>query len=388
MNRNELSNKLKSGALPMAIGVLGLISVFVLIIFTYNSSHINFRSYIHHHKLLYAYSDQALLKAATSQLKNGEIIQANGFRTLFKKGNHGLFELLELNTFKGNDTLNRFVQMGYEVDSSMPQLHVVERNQQIRLIGKGSLKGIFSLPVKGFSKTSLFDKTFEGKLNPDRIINSSRFFPKLSHLVEKRIVQLLENQSLDSLFLKELPLVYSLDSIVIGPQDDIEANSVVIAPKIKIMEGVNKPLQLFAKDSIIVERGVILKYPSAVALSQVHEERRQKGSLVQIGEGSKVLGLIVVLCDERDYKSPPNLELLENAEVFGRIYNQGSTRHEGKLNGWMISSSLHGVIGQKKVESVIYNGSIEPLIDLESPFLLPRLLLDDKNLQPKSIQLL
>lgn len=386
MRRKFTWTRINGAALPLAIGTVGIISIFIYIILSVTKANITLRAGINSNKLLYAYNDQALSEAIEIDEVDGKIVHANKFQTNFQKANYGLFETIRLITRSEDDSLDRWILLGDRLDTNLPQIWVPDRNQEIRILGDGVIEGNFVIPSKGFSKSSIYNTSFNGQLIAHSIKNSSAFLPELDKAKKREIQKLFESKK--NGLEQDLPILYSADSILIFPEDDLANNSIVIAPKIILKRGVKKSLQLFAKDTIIIEENVELHYPSTIAIFQEYLNERNASSLLRIHSGSKMVGTILVLYDQKNYRNMPRIELLNDTEFYGQIFNEGSSRIEGKLFGSICTTQFHGEIDGKEVINLIYNGSISPIPKETQKILLPRILEKSQKAIPKSIMLL
>lgn len=124
--------------------------------------------------------------------------------------------------------------------------------------------------------------------------------------------------------------------IVASEGIEVSANSVLedvllVAPKIVIEAGFQGTLQAFAWDSLVVETGVFLDFPSVLCLLP-YEERTNFSPEIVLQEDSEMIGtLMVPRFRYNTYKSKVTIE--PTAKITGQVFVKGVLQHKGIVWG-------------------------------------------------------
>jgi hypothetical protein len=161
--------------------------------------------------------------------------------------------------------------------------------------------------------------------------------------------------------IKDLMPLAGRDLTIDGFQD--LSDTVLVARKVRIEKGFTGPVQVFALDSIIVEAGVTLEYPSGL-FSEKH---------VSIGDGSAVNGYVVVIppegSDEPDIMQA-NYKQSRLARVRGMIYIDGIAQIQGIVSGTAFLDRAIYYSPQGYYENMLYDLTILENREMAWPLLL------------------
>lgn len=144
---------------------------------------------------------------------------------------------------------------------------------------------------------------------------------------------------LNGVSLKGNAMVVSTDHLVIPSSCTLD-NVVAVARKITVERGFRGRVQLFASDTIAIEEGVFLDFPS-VAMVAVAPSAKGKGALT-LGKGSVLSGALV-FSDERsrDIFSLSAADLAAGSTVNGVVYCSGLLNLSGKVYGTVYTSYFY-----------------------------------------------
>jgi hypothetical protein len=273
-----------------------------------------------------------------------------------KKTNWGIFDICSASAFSGRDTLYKVFSLANSIDSAKwAALYLIDEDRPVSVSGNTLIRGNAFIPKAGIRTAYVDNKAYTG--NPD-IINgkTSDSERKLPQLYEARLEQLKKQltqspppgdlpsgtDSISRSFLKPT-LTYSFgkqvktighislggniilysDTTLIIDSTARLSNVMVFAKGVSVKSGFRGSCQLFASDSISVERDCHFSYPSSLGIL-----RFSTGNTVglpaklDIGERSACEGLIFSY--QKDEKQlPPVISLGKEAKIRGQVYSMG-----------------------------------------------------------------
>jgi hypothetical protein len=124
--------------------------------------------------------------------------------------------------------------------------------------------------------------------------------------------------------------------IVANERIEVSENSVLedvllVAPEIVIKAGFQGTVQAFAWDSLVVETGVFLDFPSVLCLLP-YEERTDFSPEIVLQEGAEMIGTLMVPSFRYNtYKSKVTIE--PTAKITGQVFVKGVLQHKGIVLG-------------------------------------------------------
>lgn len=145
-------------------------------------------------------------------------------------------------------------------------------------------------------------------------------------------------------------IVVESDNTITVKQSCSLDNSILKARKIFIADNFKGRLQVFAKDSIIVGNGVVLKYPSALICCD------NNSSSISIGNNTTICGGVVLINDDKEGKNHGLVKLSNKATVHGLIYTSTNIDCKGMING---SIYCNRVLSEKK--SMFYENCMDSI---------------------------
>ena len=154
----------------------------------------------------------------------------------------------------------------------------------------------------------------------------------------------IENKIIKGNFILTAP-----DSIYIRKNNILE-DVVIMAPKIAIEEGFTGTIQVFAKESITIEKEVTLNYPSVVSLLNKEVDKK---AFVKIKEDVKIAGVVLLFGNDLLHLENLSLEIEAKGIVMGTIYCSGSLSLKSDVYGSVIASKIN-----HKVPSSTYSNTL------------------------------
>ncbi len=276
-----------------------------------------------------------------------------------EKGFRGGFRLLKISSTFNEGAIEKIGLVGVSLKKENTTLYLQDTNTPLVMVGNASIKGKAYIPASGIKAGVISGTYFNGdKLVDGTTSASGSSLPSLesgylSYLSELQtgtsfddgeIVSMnaeLNNSFYDpeKIVSSELPsAIYekaygnvrfqSSKEIVISREANLK-DVLIVSPKVRIEKGFKGRIHIIARDSIIIEEGVVLDYPSSVVL----QSRNENSSTIVIDEKSTVRGNIMYLTDSPSEKPNVNISVSKDAEVDGSIYCMGYLDLRGTVNG-------------------------------------------------------
>lgn len=301
----------------------------------------------------------------------------------FKASVWGLFDRLLIEAYDGGFTSSKDIIVGYRSrEQSRLALYVSNSSPNaLTLVGDARIYGNASVPQGGIkagyynrqgysgkqlidgevqrSEKSLpvFDDDVAGKIQdlrqlltsgardfeqsiPDRMVNS---------FANSRITYFSEDAILVDSYLDGNIAIVSQSDITISSSAALD-NVILVAPIIRFTSGFKGCLQAFATNEIVLEKGVVLKYPSALV---VDSDQRGK---ITITDNCSCNGL-VMLSGERDTEGM--MKIAKSAVINGQVVAAGKCDLEGTINGQLICKSLNIMDGSGDHVNFLKDGVID-----------------------------
>jgi hypothetical protein len=311
----------------------------------------------------------------------------------------GLLDVGFVASWSGKDTVKRSFLIGKQAPDYA--LKLAEGTSPLKVCGNTQVIGTTYLPREGVERGRVNGKYYEngktifGKVNQVGYINQdflkNRFLEieKLStfqnstsdypdtiiHSFGKPTKVLIANYwNTSNWFLKDNIVLVAQNKIVLTA-DALLQDIIVIAPVIEIQSGFAGNIQAFASDSIVVQEGVDLIYPSVLGLLPNSNKDEFSPSLT-IDNNSIIQGAIVVPTlgyQERE----AIVTIKKQARVEGVVWVNAQLQHQGEIIGSVFCKNFF----LQTASSIYENYLLDAVIDrpsLPSSFLVPTLFSDGK----------
>ena len=284
----------------------------------------------------------------------------------------GLLGLIHVTAKHGSAEASRSALIGRKLSGKqLLSFYLQDERQPLTLAGDARLVGNLSLPPAGIRSGRIGNAAFSGrKLFDGNVSDSRKNLPGLDKELLNPIFSELEklstaidpNRFLLDGFSESHPwsegtkifetagsyevraveirgkcLIKAADEIIIGPDAKLE-HCILMARKIRIRSGFKGLLQVFAKESVIVEAGVELPYPSVVMVQGTAD----KAASCRIEANAKVAGSVLFLPhlmrekplrDDQCFIGPL-------AEVKGTLYASYHLDVRGTIQGHTTTGNL------------------------------------------------
>lgn len=267
----------------------------------------------------------------------------------------GIFDLALLKTVIQQDTLSKILLIGKETDLTV--LFLCDEDRPLSVSGDTKVTGKAELPKSGVRKSYAEGKPYT---NNQTIFGSSTHSSRTLKPLDIEILRKIRDEfevGLDALPLFpdaslkrthltatakfKLPKVASLGNVNLDGNIILYSDSIVTiassaklngiqiyAPFIKIDSGFNGNCQLFATDSIIVDRDVVFSYPSVLGVVRKYEGQLQP--TIGIGNNVEFNG-VVFTHEEKKTPMQTMVKIGKDSRVTGEIYVAGILKMERGL---------------------------------------------------------
>ena len=279
------------------------------------------------------------------------------------KRHWGLFEAGVVRSFSGTYSNTKAVLYGYKSSPEDPAIYLTDQGRPLFLCGSTIVKGKCFLPEAGVKRAFIEGQNYLGnELINGAIEKSGNSLPLLNKNQIDRILNILKSGNNNDYDVKEGfsgdTLVHSFfdTTLFIGLKDSLPIRRknlsgniilfstklmildsscrmedvIIFAPSVIIKEGFKGSLQVFAKDSLIVEKNCELKYPSALGLFKIDVKTHQP--FIRIESNSAVRGIVFTAQELTDIDKT-KVSILEKSEVEGQVYADGSLELKGYVYG-------------------------------------------------------
>lgn len=140
-----------------------------------------------------------------------------------------------------------------------------------------------------------------------------------------------------NLVLKGNVIVVASERIEVAANTFLE-DVLLVAPEIIIQSGFQGSLQAFAWDSLVVESGVFLDFPSVLCLLP-YEERTNFSPEIILQEGAEMIGTLMVPSFRYNtYKS--KVTIGATAKITGQVWVNGVLQHKGIVYGSVLCTEF------------------------------------------------
>lgn len=315
MNIGE-TYRLRGLALPAVL--VAAVLILLLILFAYSALTLDMKRYsLYHGKkqqredlksalVLYC-ADSTLCSAGDSvevELFEGHDAVAVSVRPW------GLYERV---TFANGypDEYRVLVGRGYESDARAA-FWLCDRNRALSLAGDARIEGLVYMPLSGINYTEVNSRYYSGGQLAETCLRiSSAELPAVDSACFEYAGNLCRRNG----------ETVTLESMV--------RDTVVCGKTVRIVSGFSGSLQVFASDSVIVEAGAVLEYPSGI-----YVDSGDKRPYVVLKEDAEVNGYVIVTSRNSDSQLRyPSYVQKKGARLNGLLYVDGSCNIEGNIRG-------------------------------------------------------
>ena len=158
---------------------------------------------------------------------------------------------------------------------------------------------------------------------------------------------------LDQTFIGNI-IISSDSGISITSKCSIE-NAILYAPCVKIEDGFNGKLQIFATDSIIIHKNVSLNYPSVICISN----SKIKNPFIDIYENCDINGIILSANYNTKFKNSL-IKIRPTSIINGLVYSDSNVDIQGSIFGSLFCKKTILNSNSSYYEDVFVDATIKP----------------------------
>ena len=402
LNRNKKPGHLTAASLLYAIFVsliIGMICSSFIVVSYYGDLYFQDHQ-IQKSLMIDANSGIQLLLSDQSQIAPDQITKLDLFDdeqhiVELKRKAWGVYEVIQATSTKKRYKETKIALTGVDINhEDRMGLYMTDRNKPLSLCGQSIIKGKTYLPRSGVKRAYIEGQNFIGNelIQGTKATSSSVLPPVNEQLVQSSIFYLnefskandsivhfddlaytdsivnpFENSTLlihsngqitlNDLYLKGNIIIRSERKVTLS--SSCETSDILIyAPNIKVEEGFNGTVQLYASDSLVVASKCSLSYPSSLAL--YNNRRREENQYIALGENSILEGAVFL---KNDYKHPRSRAILsigKNAVVEGLIYCNDYVELQGKVHGSIYCDRFTLKTPSSVYENHLLNAEVDP----------------------------
>lgn len=400
-------HNIPASALGYAISFLLLVGLFTSGVLFITATHKRIETHFLGQEYLLFDNYTSLLSGATREESGSYMLKhPSGDTSNIVVKPWGFMRCVVVTTFNGNRSVQREALTAQELDEVLPCFYLPDNKSKIALAGKTKLEGIVMVPERSLKRANIAGKPYSGDaLFYGTLKQSERFLPPLKDdILENNLSYLFENASVlttipaDSNFsfkyttslirtnealeisqhLEGNLVVQSFERITVHPEARLK-NIILLAPEIIFEKEFRGSVQAIASRQIICEERVRLDYPSSLMLFEDKPFNNEQ-SRITLLEGSQILGGVLLVSKNPDFRNPVLLDLQE-ATIGGLVYNQGESEIRGEIIGSLYTNKLiahagGGSYGGHLVDAIISSK------ELPKEFILPNWFRESKVSQP------
>lgn len=285
----------------------------------------------------------------------------------------GLYEIVSMTATSSNLHQSRIMGLR-QLDGKDYALYYPAHNNALSLSGYTNIEGVAMLPPRGVTYTQMESRFFSGKkLTSNQILTSDKQMPtpKFLHLADSALLapRTFIEIGLDSIAnnFYNTPTMYcnysgnmlascllsgnimlQAEKLYIDTSSQID-NIIVRANSVTVCADFKGSLQILATDSVIVEQGALLEYPSGIYAREY----------VELADNAIVNGYVIV--DNRnENRKPKECNYIQSklAKVRGLLYVNGVAQLQGIVSGVVMIDAANYFSKQGYYRNMIYNASM------------------------------
>lgn len=372
-NNCKIPLKYKGGALVYAVAVLIIITFFSLLLLSYFGINTKLINNVKKDAVnaQYLYSAMARIQGiGTSQQPEYEIPLDDGRKILLAKKKWGVYDCCNAILLSGKDTIAACAALLGKAKNTDDSTALLIYNNTVKLhvgsnvvvVGKVFAPSAIILKYQGYNRKEDINRVFK---SPDSTISVhyiGTLVKQLSNLMSQRhdqakkyVTGFISNSFLSPTQFITADTIYVsgklsgnivLTASYISVEDSASIqDAILVASKIKLLQGFSGCLQAFASDSIILEKNVELLYPSSVVLMPelkplAYWKQRLLPAIV-IKDSVSVTGtLYAYLSSNYDIIEKPFISTGPGFNIKGGMYSSGAIDIRGRCSGTVICNRI------------------------------------------------
>ncbi|MDD3685244.1 MAG: hypothetical protein PHE56_00620 [Bacteroidales bacterium] len=359
--------KLSGGALSYAVLISLLIAMLIsfVLIFNYYTSIFIKRSVNISQSVSNVYSGFNLALNEIPELGSMDVILFEDSSSMVNINTElwGAFYLVTVSS-KDLDAISKSAIVGNKRSANNKTcLYLTDQDEILYLTGETKIEGDVSVSEKGVRSKMLEGRNFSGKtlvngniqrsksdlpeVNLELLEDSDYKFSEIFYAGQLTAgdtlynpftaspIELVVRSGLKDIMIIGKVVITCENKIVIDKSCKLE-NVIIIAPEVTIGEGFCGSVQIFASDTVFIEKGAKLNYPSFIALFP----KAFSGGRVIMEEDSEIIGGILLYQEYIDKNSPSLISLDKNSKLTGVVYSNDRVELKGIVKGRVFTDGI------------------------------------------------
>jgi hypothetical protein len=308
---------------------------------------------------------------------------------MFSTGDWGLYEHITVISGIDSTHVTRLLGKAYENDIGAC-FWLSQKNRALSLLGDARLEGKTYVPLSGVNYMQTGTDHYKGEMMADSLIHLSDDSLPSTDTLRLGQIDSLVNASPDRY--PSLPgnmpyagfndstLHYSISGhtgglsargkiVLHGDHVRLDASArlndvILVASSVVIEEGFSGTLQIFAKDTVLVNDNVRLDYPSGVMLTG-----NSRDTFLKLGNNSEINGYAIVLGKKEESFTSVHANYIQgdSAALNGLLYVAGNAVITGRIRGAVYLTDCWYRSGEAFYACALYDAHISRSDDLAWP---------------------
>lgn len=352
--------KLKASALISSIYVCLILAVISsVLLYIFHFEHLLFQKYEENYTLISEHESAItyfLSKGYNEEKQIEESIVDSRYHSECTWRKWGVFNLMEIKSYAGNDTINKVFLVGLSGKNDKSSVLYLSDNDRLLRLGNDSrVTGELKIPNGRINTTNYKGQSFqrgvvmvsERKL-PEIEVNQDIIFEGFNNaefgqltpagvsnsFQDKPLIIKVGGGVLSGMSLLGNIILESDENLIIGA--DMRLEDVILkAPKVVFKSGFHGNCQVFATELIKAEDSSFLEYPTVFLGFSDRDSLK-----IEINDYSKLDGAIVIQSENRSKNFKDHIVLGKKAQINGTIYCQGNLNLKGNIYGHVYAERL------------------------------------------------
>ncbi len=392
--------KIPAGALQFVLFIGAIIAILLLtfVLISHSHSHFNKKTDLTVEVVLAA--DYGLQYAFGENLKSGDSLLLPPYGPMdieikVQKNYWGIYQKWHSKANHRAIAFEKTALVGTASNTDTTALYLRDRQRPLVLAGKSKLTGNVYLPKQGLRMGNIAGNAYlhkqlvfgEQRVSKEQLppldreileqidyLTSPDYQPNGETVTLRPGLELLNsfasptayiqdhNLTLEGVTLTGNIVVHALQSITVHPNTHLK-DVLLIAPEIRIKDGVSGYFQAIASKHITVGKQCRLSYPTALVVQPRLDAPIQNPIDLEpnilIDTGSEVHGMLLYLEDSEGYKHVPQIHITEGTTILGEIYCTKNLELKGSVLGRVYTDAFIALENGSIYQNHLYRGTID-----------------------------
>lgn len=397
-------SKLKAGALQLTVFIIVIIalllSAFILLIHTHN----RFKAQTDFIIETTRNADKGIKYALQNTTKLSDTVfvdlKDEPHKTLKVHRNFwGVFEKITAIAQIKNSVFKKTALIGAKQSNyNRTALYIQDNNRPLVLVGNAKIEGLAYLPKQGVKSGTISGQSYYGaqliygqskistdlpKVFTETVNHIKAIEPSLLSLPQNKYISFEIGKDYKNSFFDPIKIIFSNTDIILTSTQlrghilvhsktkiVVEASAhlkdvVLVAPEIEIQNQVKGNFQAIASKLVSLGEFVQLNYPSALILNEKRLSTQstttgltKEENKIYIGPNTRIEGLVMYWGDQRLNNFNAQVQIEENAVIYGELYCNQNTELIGTVYGSVYTNNFVAKQFGSIYQNHIYNGKI------------------------------